>query len=50
MRPVVEISFMPKKLAFNPDALHPFWYKQNVSPPKSYGAVGCADERTLPST
>ncbi len=35
VRPVVEISFMPKKLAFNPDALHPFWYKQNVSPPKS---------------
>jgi xylan 1,4-beta-xylosidase len=35
IRPVVEISFMPKKLAFNPDALHPFWYKQNVSPPKS---------------
>ncbi|MBE7159356.1 MAG: glycosyl hydrolase family 39, partial [Rhodospirillales bacterium] len=32
----VEISFMPKKLAFNPDALHPFWYKQNVSPPKSW--------------
>jgi xylan 1,4-beta-xylosidase len=36
VRPVVEISFMPKKLAFNPDALHPFWYKQNVSPPKSF--------------
>jgi xylan 1,4-beta-xylosidase len=35
VRPCVEISFMPKKLAFNPDALHPFWYKQNVSPPKS---------------
>jgi len=35
VKPVVEISFMPKKLAFNPDALHPFWYKQNVSPPKS---------------
>jgi xylan 1,4-beta-xylosidase len=35
VRPVVEISFMPKKLAFNPDALHPFWYKQNVSPPKN---------------
>jgi xylan 1,4-beta-xylosidase len=34
VRPFVEISFMPKKLAFNPDALHPFWYKQNVSPPK----------------
>jgi xylan 1,4-beta-xylosidase len=35
VRPFVEISFMPKKKAFNPDALHPFWYKQNVSPPKS---------------
>ncbi|MBV8809417.1 MAG: glycosyl hydrolase family 39 [Acidobacteriaceae bacterium] len=36
VRPVVEISFMPKKLAFDPDALHPFWYKPNVSPPKSW--------------
>jgi xylan 1,4-beta-xylosidase len=36
VRPAVEIGFMPKKLAFNPDALHPFWYKQNVSPPKSW--------------
>ena len=36
VRPVVEISFMPKKLAFNPDALHPFWYKQNVSPPRAW--------------
>ncbi len=35
VRPVVEIGLMPKKLAFNPDALHPFWYKPNVSPPKS---------------
>ena len=35
VRPLVEISFMPRRLAFNPDALHPFWYKQNVSPPKS---------------
>jgi xylan 1,4-beta-xylosidase len=35
VKPFVEISFMPKKLAFNPDDLHPFWYKQNVSPPKS---------------
>jgi xylan 1,4-beta-xylosidase len=32
----VEVSFMPKKLAFNPDWLHPFWYKPNVSPPKSW--------------
>jgi xylan 1,4-beta-xylosidase len=38
VRPVVEISFMPKKLAFNPDALHPFWYKPNVSPPRSLEA------------
>ena len=36
VRPVVEISFMPKQLAANPDALHAFWYKPNVSPPKSY--------------
>jgi len=36
VRPVVEISFMPKKLAANPDWLHPFWYKQNVSPPKDW--------------
>jgi len=35
VKPFVEISFMPKRLAFNPDALHPFWYKPNVSPPKS---------------
>jgi xylan 1,4-beta-xylosidase len=38
VRPFVEISFMPKKLAFNPDDLHAFWYKQNVSPPKSMDA------------
>lgn len=35
VRPFVEISFMPKKLAARQD-LHPFWYKQNVSPPKDY--------------
>ena len=35
VRPVVEISFMPKNLATNPDDLHTFWYKPNVSPPKS---------------
>ncbi|MGA8089011.1 MAG: glycosyl hydrolase family 39 [Terracidiphilus sp.] len=37
VRPFVEISFMPRKLASNPKAIHPFWYKQNVSPPKDYG-------------
>jgi xylan 1,4-beta-xylosidase len=35
IRPCVEISFMPKKLASR-EAIHPFWYKQNVSPPKDY--------------
>ena len=35
VRPFVEISFMPRKLAAK-EAIHPFWYKQNVSPPKSY--------------
>lgn len=35
VRPFVELSFMPKKLA-SKDALHAFWYKQNVSPPKDY--------------
>lgn len=38
VKPVVEISFMPKKLAFNPDDLHAFWYKPNVSPPRSMDA------------
>ncbi len=37
VRPFVELSFMPKKLASNQEALHAFWYKQNVSPPKDYG-------------
>src|SRR6516225_442057 len=36
LRPFVELSFMPKKLASNKDALHAFWYRQNVSPPRDY--------------
>ncbi len=35
VRPFVEISFMPRKLASRLD-VHPFWYKQVVSPPKDY--------------
>ncbi|HXC00675.1 MAG TPA: hypothetical protein VNU74_09750 [Terriglobales bacterium] len=35
VRPFIEVSFMPKKLAAK-EALHPFWYKQNVSPPKDW--------------
>jgi len=37
VRPFVELSFMPRKLAANSNALHAFWYKQNVSPPKDWG-------------
>ena len=36
VRPYVEMSFMPKKLASDPAAIHPFWYHPNVSPPKDY--------------
>lgn len=35
VRPFVEISFMPKKLAARQD-VHAFWYKQIVAPPKDY--------------
>ncbi len=34
--PFVEMSFMPRKMASDPAALHAFWYKPNVSPPKDY--------------
>ncbi len=36
VRPFVELSFMPRKMAANPDAVHPFWYHPIVSPPKDY--------------
>jgi xylan 1,4-beta-xylosidase len=36
VKPFVELSFMPKKLAAQ-EILHAFWYKQNISPPKDYG-------------
>lgn len=35
VKPFVELSFMPKKLAAF-DSPHAFWYKQNVAPPKDY--------------
>lgn len=35
VRPFVEISFMPKKLALRQD-VHAFWYQQIVAPPKDY--------------
>jgi xylan 1,4-beta-xylosidase len=38
IRPFVELSFMPQKLAADPKAIFDFWYKPNVSPPKDYAA------------
>ncbi len=35
VKPYVELSFMPKKMAARLD-YHPFWYKQIVSPPADY--------------
>jgi xylan 1,4-beta-xylosidase len=35
VRPFVEISFMPGKLAAR-NILHTFWYKPNISPPKDW--------------
>src|ERR1700730_10298600 len=36
VKPFVELSFMPQKLAAR-NLLHVFWYKPNVSPPKDWG-------------
>ncbi|HWY69861.1 MAG TPA: hypothetical protein VNX88_14415 [Terriglobales bacterium] len=36
VKPFVELSFMPKKLAASP-VLHAFWYKFSPAPPKDYG-------------
>lgn len=36
VKPFVELSFMPQKLASDPDRIFGFWYKPNISPPKDY--------------
>jgi xylan 1,4-beta-xylosidase len=36
VRPFVELSFMPRGIAANPDDLYDFWYRPNVSPPQTY--------------
>jgi len=36
VRPFVELSFMPRGIAANPDDLYDFWYRPNVSPPATY--------------
>lgn len=39
VRPFVELSFMPQKLASR-SAPHPFWYHPNVAPPKDWNRWG----------
>jgi xylan 1,4-beta-xylosidase len=39
VRPFVELSFMPRKLA-SADLPHSFWYKPNVAPPKDWNRWG----------
>src|ERR1700744_4737552 len=34
IRPFVELSFMPKKMAADPNQVQAFWYRPVVSPPK----------------
>jgi xylan 1,4-beta-xylosidase len=36
VRPFVELSFMPRRMAADPNDLHPFWYHPIVSPPSDY--------------
>ena len=36
VKPFIELSFMPKKLTSDANALHAFWYKQNVAAPKDW--------------
>ena len=36
VRPFVELSFMPRGIAANPDDLYDFRYRPNVSPPQTY--------------
>jgi xylan 1,4-beta-xylosidase len=38
VRPFVEMSFMPKKMAADPNMVHAFWYHPDPSPPKDYAA------------
>ncbi len=38
VRPFVELDFMPRALAADPDMLHGFWYHPNISPPGDYAA------------
>src|ERR1700759_725610 len=43
VKPFIELSFMPKKMATRQD-LHAFWYKQVVAPPRNYDQWGALVE------
>lgn len=36
VRPFVELSFMPQKMAADQNKIFGFWYRPNISPPKDY--------------
>jgi xylan 1,4-beta-xylosidase len=36
VKPFVELSFMPQRLAADPNKIFGFWYKPNIAPPKDY--------------
>ena len=36
VRPFIELSFMPRQMAADPNLTQPFWYKPVVSPPRDY--------------
>lgn len=40
VRPFVELSFMPRKLAADANQVQSFWYRPIVSPPKDYSRWG----------
>ena len=43
VRPFVELSFMPEKLAADAVVFPAFWYKPIISPPKDYAQLGRDD-------
>ncbi len=44
VRPFIELSFMPKKLAADPNIVQAFWYHPIVSPPKDWNRWGALIE------
>ena len=44
VRPFIELSFMPRKLAASPNIVQAFWYHPIVSPPKDWNRWGALIE------